>query len=520
MAIDLTGSERLRKIIRSPLFPALLQWVTLGVFAFIIVFGWNYHDIRGIDVEAPLVYTNVTTLFFWVIWLMGLILIVPLVGRLWCTVCPLGYLNDLLARFGWRRRYPLGLRNLYPAAFLLIFYNGVTTWFKVNHYPDYTARLLLGVTALLVAVGVVFRGRVFCGYLCPLGGMVGVYSRVSPWRLEVRDRERCRTCESKACYTGQEKRYLISTPLADLSIPFRRPGCQVDLFPPELADDPRCVMCTQCIKNCPYDNVRWGSRPFLGGLVGGGVPDRSEAFFTACLLGAALAVFTRVWPALDDLVRAPAALLAGVTGLAGGVGGQIILLAWSYALLPLTALWGVASAAWFLARSGVTEIPGPVPSGRSFSFGPAERSIRREEEEEGWRHERLTVAGVMSAFTPAFVPVVVGAHAAFALVKLNEKVAYLPSALRDPTGVKFYLAIHSMGIMAAPGELLPLAAVRWAALLLVVLGTACSLYAVRALADRAYEGEDRFRRRCGAVFGAAALSLGALLAVLVYQWLF
>ena len=60
--------------------------------------AWGYETLPGINDPYPLLYTNSTTLLFWVIWFMGLVFTAPLVGRLWCGVCPLGYLSDRLGR--------------------------------------------------------------------------------------------------------------------------------------------------------------------------------------------------------------------------------------------------------------------------------------------------------------------------------------------------------------------------------------------------------------------------------------
>ncbi len=521
MSLDLTRGRLLSRVVKNPLFPAVLQWITLAVFVFLILLGWNYHGIRGVDLPDPLAYTNVNTLFFWVIWLMGLIVLVPLIGRLWCTACPLGYINDILARFGLRRRYPRGLRNLYLAAGLLLLYNGLVAYFKINHYPDYSARLLLGIVALLVAVGLVFRGRIFCGYLCPIGAMVGIYSRVSPWRLEARDRGVCRTCASKACYLGEEKWYRLDTPVARLTFPFRRPGCQVDLFPPEMSEDPRCVMCTQCIKNCPYDNISWSTRPFLRGVVTPGVPAASEAVFIVFLLGATISIFTRVWPALNGLVVRPGAALASAAGL-GGPAAWIVQVAWSYALLPLAFTSLLTSLAYLASRSRIRAVPAPegrAPAAR-LAFGLAERDVETAAGEEGWRRKRLTPAGIFSALTLSFIPLILSAHWAFALVKINEKISYLPGALADPTGVKFYLAIHKLGMMAAPAEFLPLWLVRWLALSLVVLGAAASIWAAMRLAAGVYPDLEAYRRRAGGTFALGNLLLGGVYASLVVKWLF
>jgi polyferredoxin len=521
MSFDLTRLPGLRRAVKSPLFPGVIQAVALVVFGALIVLGWNFHGIRGVPLPDPLAYTNLTTLFFWVIWLMGLIILIPFIGRLWCTICPLGLINDLLARFGLRRRYPRVLRNFLLAAALLLFYNGYVAVRNVSHYPDLSSRLLLAVVAMLVLAGLLFRGRIFCGYLCPIGAMIGVYSRISPWRLEVRDRDRCRTCETKACYTGDVRWFRLGTPFGAITFPYRRPGCQVDLFPPELVEDPHCVMCTQCIKNCPYDNITWGTRPFLRGITGGMVPSRSETIFMMVLMGATFGIFTRVWPGLSKVVNAPGEWVVGLVG-ATGSWAAALQIAWAFALLPVLAVHALAAVAWLFSRSEVTPVETPPESERRvrFDFGLAERQKAGEDEQAGWRGERLSIVGLTRAFTVSFMPLILASHAAFALVKLNEKIAYLPGALRDPTGVKFYLAIHRLGMLAAPRELVPLAFLRWVAMAAVLAGTVASVVSAWKLAGSVYADRASWHRRAGGVFVLANVLLGSLLATLVVKWLF
>ena len=62
----------------------------------------------------PLMYTNLGNLAFWVLWLMGIVVLVPLVGRAWCSVCPVGAMNEFTSRFGLKKIFPRFIRNQHP----------------------------------------------------------------------------------------------------------------------------------------------------------------------------------------------------------------------------------------------------------------------------------------------------------------------------------------------------------------------------------------------------------------------
>jgi polyferredoxin len=110
---------RLARLWRSPLFPAALQTGALAVLGALIAAGWGRTGLPGSGVAVPLLYTNLATLGFWTIWLMGLVLLLPGVGRLWCTVCPVGWCNELAARAGKKAEYPRRLQHLGLMALLL-----------------------------------------------------------------------------------------------------------------------------------------------------------------------------------------------------------------------------------------------------------------------------------------------------------------------------------------------------------------------------------------------------------------
>ncbi|HWR97830.1 MAG TPA: hypothetical protein VN317_05350, partial [Candidatus Methanoperedens sp.] len=75
------------RLARHSAFPAVLQAVALGVLLFMIGAGWGLRGVEGVAADGPLLYTNLATLGFWVVWFMALVFLLPAIGRLWCTVC-------------------------------------------------------------------------------------------------------------------------------------------------------------------------------------------------------------------------------------------------------------------------------------------------------------------------------------------------------------------------------------------------------------------------------------------------
>lgn len=485
-----------------------------------IAAGWRRHGIPGVAVEGPLLYTNLATLGFWVIWMMGLILVLPLAGRLWCTVCPVGGCNDLVARIGAKRAYPRRLQNFIPMALLLVVFTAAADLLRINRYPDYTAALLLLVLAMAVGAGLLFKGRVFCRYWCPVGGMVGVFTRIAPFEVGSKDPAVCRRCESKACYLGDKRWYRLSWSWWHALFRRHRPGCPAFIFPPEAAVNANCLMCTQCFKNCPWDNLRWGPRAAGSGLWRETVRDRSEALLVVFLGGIVFSRFARFWRPLREFLESPAAALeATLPNLPPAVvlGANLL---FTFALWPLLFFLILALAAKLASEFRLSSWPADGARTAGLLYDLAEIDERKRREETGWEARRHTLRGYLAAFSFAFIPLVAGAYGAFALIKLNEKAGYLPLALADPAGVRSWLAVNELQLLAVTEGIFPLELVRWCALALAAAGLVFSLWSAGRIGGSVYGAGSTPARRGAFVFRLGILLAGGLILWSIRVWLF
>ncbi len=156
------------------------------------------------------------------------LLVALFAGRAFCGgVCPLGAIQDVVllrpvALPEWLER---GLR------FLAYVYLGLAVYFAANgaafvicRYDPFVGffRLAAGVDMLvlggsLLLVGV-FVARPYCRFLCPYGVLLGLFSRLSRWRVTITPAEcvKCRLCE-KSCPLGA-----IEAPVARRDAPARK----------------------------------------------------------------------------------------------------------------------------------------------------------------------------------------------------------------------------------------------------------------------------------------------------------
>ena len=112
--------------------------------------------------------------------------------------------------------------------------------------PVATAFLFLAILAATLVLALIYRRRVFCRYLCPVGGFLGTYSMASMTELRVIDPALCRQHRQKCCYTGGPGGW----------------ACPWKQYPGRMKRNNYCGLCTECIKSCPKDNLGFFVRPF------------------------------------------------------------------------------------------------------------------------------------------------------------------------------------------------------------------------------------------------------------------
>ena len=186
----------------------------------------------------------------WGIWWPSLIFIFLLLGRLWCTVCPLSKVAYLAKKVvSANRPPPEWLKNnaflLLPVGFLLILW--VEHFFHMTANPVATSLFLSSLIFLAAFCAMLFERETWCRYLCPLGNLGAIFSL--PATLNVRSNPSvCATrCTTHECHKGSEDQL----------------GCPVFHHPLYARDAHVCKLCFNCLKSCPHDSAKLHLRPPL-----------------------------------------------------------------------------------------------------------------------------------------------------------------------------------------------------------------------------------------------------------------
>jgi polyferredoxin len=410
---DLLRLPAARWLLARPWLPVGLQAVALAVLAALVVNGWGVGQDAAAARLLTLRKTNLTTLFVWGLFWPGLVVLTLLVGRVWCTVCPLelvsrggGWLGRRLglARAPLPRRLRAGWLVVAGYVVLQVLVAGVA----LHRVPHFTSLMLLAFLGAALVTGLVFRApRAFCGAVCPVSTLLSVYGRLTPVQLDVRDPAACDACAGRECVAAELRDRFDGRSCPSLLRPFAR------------TPSDGCVLCLQCAKVCPSRNIGFGPTTSAAGIRRPALLAPAEAAFVAVAAGFVVRELMGEVKWCEALFSVVPAALARATGIAFGWAEAL----WFLALVPL-GLWALVAAAGWLAghRGGLGRL-------------------------------LLTV-------TTAAAPVLVVAHSAKALAKLGGWASFLPLALRDPRGLATCdrLAAHTL---ATPPRLWSLAAAGW-----------------------------------------------------------
>lgn len=264
--LDLLSFAPVRKLFQSRRYPRAAHFVTIPFIALIIGLGLFGPQEPGRNLALPLT---------WGFWEPALVVSALFAGRLWCSVCPLGAISVMVRKFaGLKRTVPSWIRNrgfLFTAAGIaLIFW--LESVFDMPASPRATALLVIPLASLAALAGLLYQRRTWCRYLCPLGGMMGVFASTAIIEMRSNYGVCNSTCMKHECYAGTGD----------------RDGCPMFEGPFALRSNRNCVLCGNCVKVCPNRSPVLNLRLPGYELWTTQVPDRAFAVLVMVLAGTQL----------------------------------------------------------------------------------------------------------------------------------------------------------------------------------------------------------------------------------------
>ena len=183
---------------------------------------------------APGITVSGVMTLWWVFWWPLTILSVLIVARAWCGwLCPLGAGGELMNQAGYAKP---PRRWMFNAAFPFVVFIAVVLSersFGMLGLPAASAYFFLIFLGVALLVGTLVLKRAFCKLLCPIGMLLGIFSRLSLLHLTT-DQQKCERCVTKACAKVCPTYINISKETSTRD----------------------CILCFRCASACPVDAVR------------------------------------------------------------------------------------------------------------------------------------------------------------------------------------------------------------------------------------------------------------------------
>ena len=254
----------------------IARWVIMIVSAFMMIWGGLIFGLRMASVSIPFfacplndkqmtesscyMLSHLNVLFTLplksiIIFMVSTLGFTLVLGRVICGfLCPMGLIQDIMDKIR-KKTGTEGISanekfysSLRPVKwFMVLMFIGIC--FIGGNYCNFCPALAVspflagfsvslyvsGFIMVFVIMGSFFKRRIFCN-ICPLGYLVGLFHRISLFRI----RKDCQACtECGACYEA--------CPMGIKTIYTERGKADVT--------EASCIMCGECVKCCPEDNA-------------------------------------------------------------------------------------------------------------------------------------------------------------------------------------------------------------------------------------------------------------------------
>ncbi len=254
-------------------FPYGMMWLLLAAVVPLVLYsvGFPIFQVSQVpiikDILAFLGVYNDRDAFVWgtwIIWWPLFIITILIFRRIWCGgFCPFGLITDIGNWVGNKLRKG---KQANPININSYVFMGFTTFLCIGYLHDalnITNSVIMSVEFVLFffffafITGLMLPRRTFCRSFCFVGVLPHLFGRLAFLGLKA-DRDKCINCKGQWCITGTDKAPLgvsqMRAPLINVD------GCPMYLNVPQIGHEEsnrHCILCGNCIKNCPYDALEY-----------------------------------------------------------------------------------------------------------------------------------------------------------------------------------------------------------------------------------------------------------------------
>ncbi|MEA3353101.1 MAG: 4Fe-4S binding protein [Campylobacterota bacterium] len=220
---DIFNRPVLGFIFKNHKFLTALRVMVTALFFYAVYFGFAYPEKSNIFTGA---------VFWGVFWALFMVVTLPTFGRIFCGICPHGFLGKYITKAGLQKKMPKWMQNRYIGMFLLV----IGWWGIYYTFPGFwksplgTASMFGGMTLVAFIIYYIYKDMSYCKFICPIGTLTRAYDKLSFTKLETYTNS-CKDCKTFECASA----------------------CQYNLKPFTFAkknqtDD--CTLCMDCANSC------------------------------------------------------------------------------------------------------------------------------------------------------------------------------------------------------------------------------------------------------------------------------
>ena len=464
--MDISKNSLFKNILKAKYFPFSLQIIMLIVFILLIIGGIGISTSDSAFAKI-LRNTNLANLIVWSFWWPLIIYFSIFMGRIWCMVCPVELINSGASIIGLRKNFPSSLQNGWTITifYILTLILGLQV-FYIHRLPHRMALYLLLLTGIALLVGLIFRKRSFCNYICPVGHLLGLYARIAPLEWRIKDESVCNNCKEKPCISVKNENNL-----------FKR-SCTSNLYPAHIQDNTDCILCTQCMKTCQYDNITLRTRKFFRDLFLPGQVTTPQMVFILALSGFVIYEIGSEWNVSKAVLLYLPVKLNVILGIDKTWVGNVLWAASIFLILPFVL--------WFI----------PYALIKLFS-------------------KKSSLLDYFRSAAITYIPVMGAAHLIKGIQKMSTRLDYIPLSLNDPKGVETAAALVNKTMILpdiAKNFMIPV--IDYFALICIIIGIIVSIIVVQKKAVTDNPPLNKIASTIGAVL------YGMIFLVIIVGWRF
>ncbi|MDD3788169.1 MAG: 4Fe-4S binding protein [Petrimonas sp.] len=208
----------------------VLRTVVAALFFYAVYFGFVHPAKDNLFTGA---------LFWGIFWSLFMVATLPTFGRIFCGICPHGFLGKYITAFGLQKTMPKWMQNRYIGIVLLVvgWWGIYYTFPGVWKTPFATAALFGGMSLVAFAVYYLYKDMGHCKYICPIGTLSRAYDKLSFTKLETYT-DYCKDCRTFECASA----------------------CSHALKPFSFANKNQtddCTLCMECASSCEAVKFRF-----------------------------------------------------------------------------------------------------------------------------------------------------------------------------------------------------------------------------------------------------------------------